>query len=273
MDKKRLRPGEEPIYLEDSKGQLDLNNFTIPNDSIYAKSINKGTIAVSKDYSVEISNPSFDSVEIHFRQIEERLVNKILQFKDGLILGCVAWLTSYKILNALAKCRNVQIIVQKEDFLRPDINVVNSNKWKIELHDKYNRVKCNIARHQFKSPIGHLSVAFDPTVDGIRCVGNHNSEKKVAFPRMHNKFMIFCETANEESLELFSYNPVSLWTGSFNLTQNATFSLENAVCFNDSSGRNEIINAYLNEHHQIFCLSEKLNWANDWIEPEFRIGT
>lgn len=189
-----------------------------------------------------------------------------------MIIGCVAWLTSYKILNALAQCKNVQILVQKEDFLRPDINTKNVNDWKKVLHEKYNKISCDIERHQFKSPMGYLSVASDPTVDGIRCIGNHNSAKNPAFPRMHNKFLVFCKTHNLNS-EVFSYDAVSVWTGSFNLTQNATYSIENAISLNDKSGKNEVINSYLKEHHQIFCISEKLNWETDWIEPQFRIGT
>lgn len=29
--------------------------------------------------------------------------------------------------------------------------------------------------------------------DAIRCVGNYNVDKKIAWPRMHNKFLIFCK--------------------------------------------------------------------------------
>ncbi|MBW8201848.1 hypothetical protein [Flagellimonas abyssi] len=251
----------------------NLNDFVIPNDRYYTDTIGANEMIVSQNNSAKVDSPNFDSVETHFRNIEQSLIDKILEFKDDLIVGCVAWLTSYRILNALAKCKNVQIVVQKEDFLRPDMNYKNKSDWKSTLQQKYNQVNCDMERFMFKSPMGDLSVCADPTVDGIRCVGNHNSEKKPAFPRMHNKFLVFCRVKESEKVESFSYKAVSAWTGSFNLTQNATYSIENAISLDDNSGKNEIINGYLREHHQIFCISEKLNWEKDWIEPEFRIGT
>lgn len=272
---------EKPLtiaQLNDNLAKLNsskenLNDFTIPNDQFYADAIGANDLIISQNNSLKINSPTFDSVETHFRNIEQALIDKILNFKEDLIVGCVAWLTSYKILNALAKCKNVQVIVQKEDFLRPDVNFKNKNDWQSTLQQKYAQVNCDIERHMFKSPMGSLSVCGDPIVDGVRCVGNHNSDKNPAFPRMHNKFLVFCRVSKTDTRENYSYKAVSVWTGSFNLTQNATYSLENAISLNDESGNNEIINGYLKEHHQIFCISEKLNWEKDWIVPEFRIGT
>lgn len=258
--------------MQESKKD-NLNDFIIPSDHYYVKDVRANDMIISQDNSLKASSPTFDSVETHFRNLEETLIKKIEEFKDDLIVGCVAWLTSYNILNALAKCKNVQILVQKEDFLRPDLNSKNLDNWKKNLHEKYSKVKCEIERHMFKSPMGYLSVASDPTIDGIRCIGNHNSDKNPAFPRMHNKFLVFCKIHNTDSVEMFKYDPVAVWTGSFNFTQNATYSIENAISLTDHSGKNEIINSYLKEHHQIFCISEKLNWEKNWIVPEYRIGT
>lgn len=220
-----------------------------------------------EDFSTKINSPHFDTVEVLFRNQEQRLLEIIKSYEKGAIFGCVAWLTSTPILKALANCENVQIIVQKEDFLRPDIDTNNIDKWKKELWQHYKDVTCNLNRFQFNEPIGNLSVCADPTVEGIRCVGNHNFEKKPAFPRAHHKFLVFCTIEND------NYKPVALWTGSFNLTKNATQSFENVLYFTDMSGENEIINSFLKEHHQVFAISEQLNWENDWTTPEFRIGT
>lgn len=244
----------------------NLNYFHLPTDDWTIDDTTK-----AKNYSVRSENIQFESVETHFRDIENHLIDKILDYKNDLIVGCVAWLTSFPILDALSKCKNVQIIVQKEDFLRPDLKMKNDKDWKSRLRKKYNNVKCDFERHLFKSPMRYLNYASDPTVDSIRCVGNHNSVKSPAFPRMHNKFLVFCRI--DEVPGSYEYKATSVWTGSFNLTQNAVYSLENSICFNDSLGENPIINSYLMEHHQIFCLSEKLDWTNDWIEPEFRIGS
>ncbi len=242
---------------------INLHNLAIPVDGESPQSLS--------DNSLISQSPHFDTVEVLFRNHERKLLEIIKSFENGAVFGCVAWLTSSPILKALGKCKNVQIVVQKEDFLRPDVNINNIDSWKSELWKLYSGLQCDIPRHQFKEPIGGLSVCGDPTVDGIRCVGNHNVEKSPAFPRAHHKFLVFCDVTETENS--ISYEPVALWTGSFNMTKNATFSFENVTYFTDKSGKNEIIQAFLNEHHQIFALSEPLNWKSIWSAPEFRIGT
>lgn len=219
------------------------------------------------DFSTSINKPTFDFTEVIFRNTEERLIELINEYKNDIIFGCVAWLTSIPILKALAKCKNVQIIVQKEDFLRPDLDTTNYDTWKETIQINYKNLKFELERHQCNEPICHLSVCGDPTVDPIRCLGNHNSSKIPAFPRAHHKFLVFCKLENKK------YITEKLWTGSFNLTYNATMSFENVIVLTDKSGENEILNAFLNEHHQLFALSEPLDWKETWVTPEFRIGT
>jgi hypothetical protein len=260
-----------PATLSNALKFIDKDFMTNLNLHDLAIVVDDGPPQQLEDYSTKTSSPHFDTVEVMFRDQESRLVDIIKTFENGAIFGCIAWLTSTPILKALGKCKNVQIIVQKEDFLRPDIDTKNIDKWKSDLWKLYSNLKCDIERHQFREPMGHLSVCGDPTVDGIRCVGNHNFEKKPAFPRAHHKFLVFCSI--NETEDTTSYTPVALWTGSFNLTKNATNSFENVLYFTDASGNNEIINAFLNEHHQIFALSEPLNWSDVWTAPEFRIGS
>jgi hypothetical protein len=224
------------------------------------------------DWSTDLGSCSFSHIEVIFRNQEKKLIGIINEYKNHAVFGCVAWLTSVPILNALSGCKHVQIIVQKEDFLRPDVGVNNRNKWKNELQALYRRVKCGFARYEFKEPIRNLSVCCDPSVEAIRCVGNYNSDKSPAFPRMHHKFLVFCKIT-ERGNDIIDYKPVAVWTGSFNLTHNATMSFENNLYLVDQSGENYILNGYLYEHHQIFALSEQLNWTSEWVEPEFRIGT
>ena len=254
--------------------QISLHDYSIPVDGDESHHLT--------DYSVSVDNPHFDRFEVHLRNQEQFLIQKILQYKDGLIVGCVAWLTSLPILDALAKCKNVQILVQKEDFLRPDIDAKNRLSWKQNLTARYAKVKCDMERHQFLEPMGNLSVANDPTVDGIRCIGNSNRERLPAMPRSHHKFLVFCQIhktkiyedlEDEETEYEIEYIPEAVWTGSFNFTKNAMMSFENSVFFSDKSGNNPLITAFLQEHHQLFGLSEPLNWTEDWITPEFRIGT
>lgn len=224
-----------------------------------------------KNHSVEVKSPHFETLEVIFKDQESKLLEKIKAFEKGAIFGCVAWLTSVPVLRALGKCQNVQIIVQKEDFLRPDIGVRNLDRWKSELWKLYRDIKCDLERHDFREPMCNLSICGDPTVEGIRCVGNHNLEKTAAFPRAHHKFLVFCNIVETEAGP--EYIPISLWTGSFNITKNATQSFENVLYFTDTTGKNPVINAFLDEHHQIYALSETLNWTSEWSAPEYRIGT
>lgn len=85
----------------------NLNNTIIPDDHY-----NYESPVVLKDFGVTDSA----KVEVCFRDIEARLVNKINQYKC--VVGCVAWLTNERILKALAKLNQVSIIVQKEDFFK-----------------------------------------------------------------------------------------------------------------------------------------------------------
>ncbi len=220
----------------------------------------------------EKTDAKFDKVSVHFQDLESRLIELIQQYENGIIFGCVAWLTSIPILAALAKCKNVQILVQKEDFLRPDVSIKNKNQWHIELRRRYGLLKNDLSRYNLKDPIGSLSVCGDPSFHAIRCVGNYNEDRQSAFPRSHHKFLVFCESLGMEEHRV-NYIPVCVWTGSFNFTKNATLSFENAVVLHDYSGKNKFLESFLFEHHRIFTLSESLNWEHVWCEPEYRIGT
>ena len=116
-----------------------------------------------------------------------------------------------------------------------------------------------------------LSVASDPIIQPVRCIGNHNRDKKPAFPRRHNKFLVFCDT-HETGADL-DYDcvvrPYAVWTGSFNFTRNAAMSLENALVLTDSS----VVTAYFKEWGRILAVSELLDWKSEWCEPQWRIGT
>lgn len=231
------------------------------------ESLKDHSTSLLKDHSTSMRIKNFDNVEVYFKDIENKLIDTIDRYKHGAIFGSVAWLTSIPILNALSKCNDVQIIVQKEDFLRPDLDQ-SGDKWKAELRQHYNNLKCDMNRYDFQEPICNLSVCDPSEVKAIRCLGNNNKDKSPANPRAHNKFLVFCDVRRFKG-----YYPVAVWTGSFNFTKNATKSFENALLLEDWDGDNPIMQAYLKEHHQLFALSEPLNWEDEWFSPEYRLGT
>jgi phosphatidylserine/phosphatidylglycerophosphate/cardiolipin synthase-like enzyme len=237
----------------------NLNELTIPTD---------GGVTLLQRNNVVITTHERIKIKSVFDNLEEELIKLIHKYNNGFVFGCVAWLTSLPILEALSKT-NSQILIQKEDFIRPDI--YSKDLFKNRLKVAYDKLKFLEYRHRLREPIRSLSICCSPEVDSIRCIGNYNSDKTPAFPRMHHKFMVFCRVDNQ--FPDLVYKPEVLWTGSFNITKNATMSFENAIVIEDLTGNNPIIESYLNEHHQLFGLSEQLDWEKEWTEPEYRIGT
>lgn len=204
------------------------------------------------DYSIETKD-----VDVFFKNIKAILRSKIT--KSKLIVGCVAWLTDTDILKSLAKTKT-SIIVQKEDFLRPD----SMGDGKDHLRALYSKIDSTCERYSFENTVlPKMSYCGDPCLGGIRCVGNHNSDRNPAHPRMHNKFIVFCKIGKNK------IQPQSVWTGSFNFTNNACSSFENAVFLKNK----KIAMAYFKEFGQIAALSEPLDWQSKWIAPEWRLGS
>ncbi|MGH7983704.1 MAG: hypothetical protein ACREFF_11270 [Candidatus Udaeobacter sp.] len=205
---------------------------------------------------------------VFFRDLESRLIHEIEHC--DFIVGCVAWLTKDSIIAALAKVPyGVSIIVQKEDFLRPDLNN-NLPSLAAQLRRHYESLRCQFHRYEIPGMVGRLSICGDCNLEPIRCVGNHNAAKWPAFPRMHHKFLVFCSVPRySNGTGQSKIVPLRVWTGSFNLTKNSANSLENAVLINS----HVLARSYFEEWQQIAALSEQLDWTSEWTAPEWRIGT
>lgn len=231
------------------------------------ENLNHELVRVDNDDHQPLTDPACASgtVECHFRDVKGALLREIARWP--VVVGCVAWLTDREILAALGRGPDVaaSIIVQKEDFLRPDSNAVGA----AELRALYARV-FPLSRYSFPGIVGGLSVASDDSI-GIRCVGNHNRDRHPAFPRAHHKFAVFCDVEERDPAitQVVDIVPRVVWTGSFNWTHSAGRSLENAVVIRDE----KVARAYLAEFEQVAALSEPLDWNFEWVEPEWRIGT
>lgn len=231
----------------------NLNLYQLENDGNYDIGFTDNSVV------------SDSGLTVYFRDLEKKLLQHIKE--SDAVFGAVAWLTSFPLLDALAKLSNVSIILQKEDFLRPDLDA----KYGFEraLRKKYKALKCNLTRYSFSNILSSISVSSDPSIDPVRCVGNHNSEKHPAFPRMHNKFLVFAKVEEGSTDDIETITPYAVWTGSFNLTKSATMSLENALFITDPT----VVNAYFKEYGQIAAMSEELDWTSEWAAPAWRIGT
>jgi len=211
------------------------------------------------DCSTATTNP--ERVEVVFDGLEARLVKEIGQHPA--VVGCVAWLTSKPILRAMATRECVSFVVQKEDFLRPDSRGNND-----ALRGLYSDLPRG-DRLQADLGLSHISFAVDPGYEAVRCLGNHNSNKKPAWPRMHHKFAVFLDYVHFPQYDDAALSPMAVWTGSYNWSHNASESLENAVLIHDA----EIARAYFQEWGQLMALSEPLDWESVWCAPEWRIGS
>jgi hypothetical protein len=227
---------------------------------------------------VDPSTRSVDgSVEVVFRNIEQRLIEEIKATE--LVVGCVAWLTSGPILDALAEIQGVSIVVQKEDFLRPDVGAPGRESWKRWLREKYDRLPEGPHRYEYEgTALSSMNMLGDPTMECVRCLGNHNTDRRAAMPRAHHKFLVFCDYTGGKveqlpgggrSLQGGRVVPRKVWTGSYNLSKNAGLSLENAVLLTDES----CVRGYYAEWGQLAGLSEPLDWTSKYVQPDLRIGT
>lgn len=218
-------------------------------------------------------------VSAYFRDLERPLLRHIAE--ADAVVGCVAWLTNLKILSALCSKRAASIILQKEDFLRPDRGAGRLN-WKDELQYHYEAIP-GIETY------GHLQAGWLETqkdddefapgdslyVVGMRCVGHKNviSQIEPTMPRMHHKFLVFLKARNDDDPEVIEgawpYAPYAVWTGSYNITRNGNASLENALFIQDST----LAEAYCTEWAQLVEVSEPLDWSSEYAAPDIRYNT
>lgn len=199
------------------------------------------------EYKTKTNDFSLDtgSTCVFFRDLESRLI-EVIRSAD-LVVGCVAWLTSERVLAALSHVPGgVGIVVQKEAYVRPGG----------KLHSLY----CRLPPPR---PVYFDGVVRDlntKTFEPVRCIGEYHDKKK-HYPRMHHKFLVFCRVTQ------FNIQPFKVWTGSFNFTNNATRSFENAIVFHNW----KIAQAYYQEWSQLMALSEPLSWESNHMTPQWSV--
>ena len=215
-------------------------------------------------------------VTVMFRNHEKELMTILEEErkKGSACFGAIAWMTNHDILRKMAELPTA-ILVQKEDFLRPDTGKLSPD-WKKQIRDAYQALTPPAdSRYGMPGIVPNLSYCCNPTMDPVRCVGDR-PEVGRNNRRMHNKFLVFAkrESFNDgEGTDMFEHDavwrPHSVWTGSYNITANAELSWENVIYIRSE----EIAQAYLNEWCQLMAFSEPLDWESEYVEPEWRVGT
>jgi hypothetical protein len=194
-----------------------------------------------------------------FRNIESELIEQIR--KHDIIVGCVAWLTSVPILEAL-QGKEVQFVVQQEDWLRPD-----SGEWSLSNQRRLYQNLSGISNSHAQA-----SICSCVEIQPIRLCGKPKTKDR-SNPRMHHKFVLF---KNYQTVDPYYTSFDLLWTGSYNFTANATKSLENGLFVRSR----EVIDAYFMEWRQVLLSSfriedrwwgESYGWRSD--DEDLRDGT
>ena len=170
------------------------------------------------------TNNELQNTSVYFNDLENKLINKIRE--ADYVMGCVSWLTNTTVIDELEKKKGIKIIVQKENFLKRDFNhYICFNKYFIDLRKGYKSLPNlfnNISNINISntSPIHQLctkKLTDDDEFDAIRCFGYTNKKYK---PLMHHKFLIFFDK---------NLKATGVWTGSYNITNNANKSLDNVI--------------------------------------------
>lgn len=271
------------------------NGFTVTN-----LNLNEALDTAIKwgDYShkvasyYELPNVVDARVSVHIGNLSSKLIDCIHQ-SDG-VVGCVAWLTHFGVLQKMAEKQFVSIVVQKEDFLRPDTTAAMASRsdFKRNLHEHYSRLpnmESDGGQIMSKRHGDHRARGIDikgvdifkPPLGGwedwgaVRCVGYAKRENQIV-PLMHHKFLVFLRRVKMTGLspytgeveEYTEFIPYAVWTGSFNISANAEKSRENAIFIEDMG----ISKFYLDEWQRLVSASESLNWTHDYVQGEIRIG-
>ena len=230
--------------------------------------------------------------EYLFRGLRRRLLrlfDEAIQ-KGWACFGAVAWLTDPLILDAMAKLP-CSVIVQKEDFLRPDLDDAGADRetWTSRLHRQYEAIRYSdsigpagayFQRQHMPWPLCAMSESGDPEIAGVRCFGLHNDrsgDPARRRPLMHLKYLVFAEPIletvpspdGEGMQETVSWKGRALWSGSCNLSLMASRSCEVAYIFRDPA----IADAHIRHWAQIAARSETLDWTSIWIDSQWRLGS
>ncbi len=193
-------------------------------------------------------------VEVVFRNLKTKLI-QIIKDADA-VIGAVAWITDADILEVLAE-RPTLLVIQKEDFLRPDLMSRLTDEAKEKLRQLYNNFRLFDG---WKVSVGPFSQGIDKefsALSPILCFGYYKQGQTFRLPKMHNKFIVFLKKQEE------LYVPYAVWTGSYNFTEQSAHSLENAVIIKDG----EVASAYASEAQIIYLMGEPLDWSSEWINP------
>lgn len=218
----------------------DLNALTPPQ---------RGKGKGAYDWSKRDRSARAGKVIAHFGDVASAL-EKFLQDSES-VVGCVAWVTSNRLIDALAG-KPVSLIVNKEFELR----TTDAKPEQSRNRQTLDRLTGGLKRSDFPAPLNQVAGASHDEIDPVRCVGHIGRGRGANTPLMHHKFLV----------RLRAGKPVAVWTGSLNLTHLGQMNLENGVEVHDPA----IARAYLEEWARVAAVSEPLDFAAGKAAPSWK---
>lgn len=223
----------------------DLNELTPPQ---------RGKGKGAYDWSKKDRSAKAGKVIAHFGDVAGAL-EAFLDASES-VVGCVAWVTSNRMVDALAG-KPVSLIVNKEFDLRTTDTKPDPSRTRQNL----DRLSGGLKRSDFPAPLNQVAGAGHDEIEPVRCVGHIGRGRGANTPLMHHKFIV----------RLRAGKPVAVWTGSLNLTHLGQTNLENGVEIHDPA----IARAYLEEWARVAAVSEPLDFtagkaAPSWKTPQPR---
>lgn len=174
--------------------------------------------------------------------------------KKFAVVGCVAWLTSFEILDELSHCDAVSIVVQKEKTWQLN------KPWNKALRTKYDALKSADRQILYNSDCATVPMRDPQRGDSgaVRCAGSINTKDPSTFSRMHHKFIVFGKWKPEAN----GFIPESVIVGSMNWSNGK--SADSTLWIHDRS----VASCFFNEFLAIRSFSEPLDWKSDKSNPE-----
>jgi hypothetical protein len=170
---------------------------------------------------------SSGKIKVYFDNLDDHFISHLKKAKFA--VGCVAWVSSRKIMIEMKKLKAFSLVVNTEKHLTEHCDILS--------HQTY-------LKTLLIGPVLKIGAKSYPSAV---CCGEFNQTDNPQEPlaRMHHKFVVMLDAKKR---------PIGVWTGSFNFTSNAQTSLENAVYISDP----KIAKAYFQEWKRVFKISQNI---------------
>ena len=201
-----------------------------------------------------------DDARTRFNNLEDFVVSEIK--RSTAVIGCVNYLTSKKIINALAQLKDGMSIIM-------DKSTVSDNRKKGFPRGAYGFKHFKALKFKIMSLDeqyvfgGHYELncsdADAENTDPVRVFGCvvDDGQKKIL---LHHKFLVFCELHPDGFIQ-----PLSVITGSYNFTENGSRCRENIIHLRGA----QYADGYYGEWRSCFLMSESLDEFKNDVSPVY----